>query len=191
MRTLVTVCFGLLLLLGSLFVISVSKSTRETVFNRIGIYKRSSKGQLYQTIEKHGQPSNEVESNANCSDVLPPSRRHMLEQLSPSDANLAKNFERFPLDYSKQVPDKETIEEHHWADHVTPTGFTVEEIKQLGDFPDYAKLSGVPLPSAYTDFDLTLAEARPYRPLRWGYYQTMGICIYDNISTHSYANLYN
>jgi hypothetical protein len=55
----------------------------------------------------------------------------------------------------------------------TPTGFSVTEIKALGDFPDYAKLSGVPLPQEYPEFNIDTALARPYRPFRWGYHQTM------------------
>jgi len=55
----------------------------------------------------------------------------------------------------------------------TPTGFSVDEIKALGDFPDYAELSGVPLPEAYSNFDIDKAMPRPYRPFRWTYHQTM------------------
>lgn len=58
----------------------------------------------------------------------------------------------------------------------TPTGFSVDEIKALGDFPDYATLSGVPLPNAYTEHDVDKAKPRPYRPFRWNYHQTM--CMY-------------
>ena len=56
----------------------------------------------------------------------------------------------------------------------TPTGLSVAEVKALGDFPDYAALSGVPLPRAYgEEFDVDKALARPYRPFRWAYHQTM------------------
>jgi len=55
----------------------------------------------------------------------------------------------------------------------TPTGFSIEEIRNLGDFPDYAALSGVPLPQPYKGFDIDKALPRPYRPLRWAYHQTM------------------
>ncbi|GES64239.1 HRQ family protein [Aspergillus terreus] len=57
----------------------------------------------------------------------------------------------------------------------TPTGFSVAEIKELGDFPDYAALSGVPLPGAYHEFDIEKALPRPYRPFRWSYHQTMSL----------------
>lgn len=55
----------------------------------------------------------------------------------------------------------------------TPTGISAEEIQALGDFPDYAKLSGVPLPQTYPEFDVNRAMPRPYRPFRWAYHQTM------------------
>lgn len=53
------------------------------------------------------------------------------------------------------------------------TGFSVDYINRLGDFPDYAKLSGVPLPSPIHDFNIDNAVPRPYRPFRWAYHQTM------------------
>ena len=58
-----------------------------------------------------------------------------------------------------------------------PTGFrpkTKAERNQLGLYPDYAELSGVPWPEAYVDFDPQRALPRPYRPFRWPYHQTMG-----------------
>jgi hypothetical protein len=53
------------------------------------------------------------------------------------------------------------------------TGFSVADIRALGNFPDYAKLSGVPLPAPLPDFDVDKAVPRPYRPFRWSYHQTM------------------
>lgn len=57
----------------------------------------------------------------------------------------------------------------------TPTGFSTQDIKKLGRFPDYAALSGVrdpnPVPATW---DITKAKFRPYRPFRWGYHQHMG-----------------
>jgi hypothetical protein len=55
----------------------------------------------------------------------------------------------------------------------TPMGFSVKEIKEMGDLPDYSALSGVPLPNAYDVFDIGKSIARPYRPFRWAYHQTM------------------
>ena len=47
------------------------------------------------------------------------------------------------------------------------------EVRALGDFPDYAKLSGVPLPQPYPECNIERAIPRPYRPFRWAYHQTM------------------
>ncbi|KAG5340144.1 hypothetical protein E4T56_gene19449 [Termitomyces sp. T112] len=41
--------------------------------------------------------------------------------------------------------------------------------------PDYPQLSGVPLPKPLWDFDVRTAKARPYRPFRWDYHQTMSL----------------
>ncbi|KAA8903333.1 hypothetical protein FN846DRAFT_780086 [Sphaerosporella brunnea] len=53
------------------------------------------------------------------------------------------------------------------------TSRTAAEIAAFGRFPDYAKLSGVPLPKPYPEFDIHKALPRPYRPFRWAYHQTM------------------
>jgi hypothetical protein len=43
------------------------------------------------------------------------------------------------------------------------------------EFPDYAALSGVPLPKPLNNFDIDKAKPRPYRPFRWKYIQNMGM----------------
>ncbi|EEP78902.1 conserved hypothetical protein [Uncinocarpus reesii 1704] len=62
----------------------------------------------------------------------------------------------------------------------TPPGFSTEEIKSMGNFPDYATLSGIPLPEAYKEFDIDKALPRPYRPFRWNYHQTMSLTKMDS-----------
>ena len=72
----------------------------------------------------------------------------------------------------------------HWSPATcSPMGISLGEIRALGDFPDYAKLSGVPLPQAYPEFDINKARPRPYRPFRWAYHQTMGKCIFARTKT--------
>ncbi|KAL4750888.1 hypothetical protein BDW72DRAFT_203512 [Aspergillus terricola var. indicus] len=108
--------------------------------------------------------------------VLPPQRRHVLSTLSFSSDNRYKYKEvaetvvlRCPLPMTQDY--RQCQEERY-----TPTGFSVAEVKALGDFPDYAALSGVPLPRAYgEEFDVDKALARPYRPFRWAYHQTMSL----------------
>ncbi|PYH48745.1 heme-dependent oxidative N-demethylase family protein [Aspergillus saccharolyticus JOP 1030-1] len=104
-------------------------------------------------------------------DALPPQRRQSLASL--------------PLPVAYKDIDEEEIKQHilsMTADYrtspdrrYTPTGFSIGEIKALGEFPDYATLSGVPLPQAYREFDIDRALPRPYRPFRWAYHQTMSL----------------
>lgn len=97
--------------------------------------------------------------------TFPPSRRHALSSdiagIDTRDGNHGDLLDDVPNDSPE-------------AEYITPTGFTSTEIRQLGNFPDYATLSGVPLPSEYVGFDIDRALPRPYRPFRWPYHQTMG-----------------
>ncbi|CRL25688.1 Protein of unknown function DUF3445 [Penicillium camemberti] len=102
--------------------------------------------------------------------VLPPQRRHTLADLNCDAAperdvhedEVRRHILPMSADYRTSPGDK-----------YTPMGFSVAEIKGLGDFPDYATLSGVPLPSPYPEFNIEKALPRPYRPFRWAYHQTM------------------
>lgn len=111
-------------------------------------------------------------------DTLPPSIRHSLplavrylpnapgSHLSAQKVNQA-DFKQYMIPF--------TANYREWLPSAyTPTEVSLEEISALGDFPDYALLSGVPLPNPYQGFDITKAIARPYRPFRWAYHQTMG-----------------
>jgi hypothetical protein len=116
-------------------------------------------------------------SQPHYADVFPPSRRDALAQL-PQDAMKgsgmsALQLSELPPNYEKLTPDKSVSDTDEMLDRTTPTGFTVEEIRRLGDFPDYATLSGLPLPEPHTNFDINNARHRPYRPFRWPYHQTM------------------
>ena len=110
-------------------------------------------------------------------ELFPPHRRKCLAEL-PSNTlkgpgKSAKGLSQIQPDYSKLTPDKALCNTDEFLDHTTATGFTVEEIRRLGDFPDYATLSGFPLPNEYKEFDIETALPRPYRPYRWPYFQTM------------------
>lgn len=125
--------------------------------------------------EKQGLPnSNAPPTPPTYGDVFPPHRREALADL-PSDATCgkAKQANARPPDYSRLTPDKKVCNSDELLNHTTATGFTVDEIRRLGDFPDYATLSGVHLPEPYKEFDVKTAKPRPYRPLRWAYHQTM------------------
>lgn len=111
--------------------------------------------------------------------TFPPSRRPALADLtdnrfSAGGASGEGLVERpYGSDEYKCLPDKQNVLDSQYKNSSTPTGFTVEEIEALGNFPDYATLSGVPLPAAYNNFDIDTALPRPYRPFRWEYHQTM------------------
>lgn len=127
------------------------------------------------TPEKQGLPnSNAPPTPPTYGDVFPPHRREALADLS-SDAmdGRARQASERPPDYSRLTPDQRVCNSDQTLNHMTATGFTLDEIRQLGDFPDYATLSGVPLPEPYKEFDIKTAKPRPYRPLRWAYHQTM------------------
>ncbi|KAJ5958262.1 uncharacterized protein N7479_005412 [Penicillium vulpinum] len=104
--------------------------------------------------------------------VLPPQRRNTLADLNCEAApardvhedEVRRNILPMSVNYMTSPGEK-----------YTPMGFSVAEIKALGDFPDYATLSGVPLPSPYPEFNIEKALPRPYRPFRWAYHQTMSL----------------
>jgi len=177
----------LLILLGALFIAAATATLvldgkqRNVVLQRFDARRRRATGSLTPprslSPEKQGLSSNKPSSEPDFSDAFPPSRREALGELS-SDAmkgpgRSATQLSQIPPDYIKRLPSEEAWDADRFADHVTATGFTLEEIKRLGDFPDYAALSGVPLPRDYEGFEISTAKARPYRPLRWAYHQTM------------------
>ncbi|KAJ5738622.1 hypothetical protein N7493_001777 [Penicillium malachiteum] len=105
--------------------------------------------------------------------TFPPSQRSLLGDIlgnvscvpgTDDPTALAHNVLDLNADYRHADPSKLVF-----------TGFSVGEIHALGSFPDYAKLSGVPLPTPIPDFDLAKALARPFRPFRWAYHQTMSL----------------
>lgn len=127
-------------------------------------------------LSPQNKESNEA-TNSDFSDVFPPSRRFTLASVAPHvvakypnpDSGLLQAMgEKKPIRAPLDVPFVD------WdPKSLTPTEFSKEEIEALGDFPDYAALSGVPLPQAYEEFVVEKAKPRPYRPLRWAYHQTM------------------
>lgn len=176
-----------LIALGALFVASAAAilvfdgKQRDVVFRRFDIRRRRATGSLTPprslSPEKQGLPSNKASSEPDYSKTFPPSRREALADLQfgalEGPGKSTKELSQSPPDYEKRVPSEETWNFDKLSDHVTATGFSLEEIKRLGDFPDYATLSGIPLPERYEGFDIATAKARPFRPLRWAYHQTM------------------
>ncbi|KAJ5184029.1 hypothetical protein N7492_001645 [Penicillium capsulatum] len=99
--------------------------------------------------------------------VLPPSRRECAGSISPR----AVNEETIQMHSLPMTMDYTTSP----CNLYTSTGFSVGDILHLGDFPDYATLSGIPHPTPYPAHDINTAYPRPYRPFRWGYHQTMSL----------------
>ncbi|EPS44574.1 hypothetical protein H072_1437 [Dactylellina haptotyla CBS 200.50] len=92
------------------------------------------------------------------------------------------NRRRIPIRSSSFLPEKAP---NHSLTPANPTPpppapapfklYTPAEIASLGRFPDYAALTGVPLPKPYHEFNIATAKPRPYRPFRWAYHQTMAL----------------
>lgn len=140
----------------------LSQDTKSAVANRIGSLIQTS------SSSKPANAGQQKASDVDYSHVFPPSQRHLLAQVSPAAAAVSavdsrdEQLLQFEEDYRDADPAKRIF-----------SGFTVGEVKALGDFPNYAALSDVPLPSPLVDFDITKAMPRPYRPFRWSYHQTM------------------
>jgi hypothetical protein len=99
--------------------------------------------------------------------VFPPSQRNELpgaDSLKSVDLSTSPKSAILKLDQDYRNAD---------SSRYVFSGFSVGEIRGLGNFPDYAKLSGVPLPSPLINFNIDKAVPRPYRPFRWNYHQTM------------------
>lgn len=156
-----------LLGLVALAVYSVlSKDSQSPIINRISSLLSNAPSPK-PTTTTAGQPK---ASDIDYSQAFPPSQRHVLAQVSPSAAAASATDSAVG-----QPPLLRLEEDYRHADAAKRifSGFTVGEVRALGDFPDYAALSGVPLPSPLPDFDITQAMPRPYRPFRWSYHQTM------------------
>lgn len=158
---------ALVLLTGYVHLRSWSHPLRWSSFTRSPwVPKRWSSVNLSLTPRKSPPPPRQAKEGM--AQVLPPSRRFAL----PDTIRSTSSHESEDTVLQNQI-DLEADFKSCEATRLTPTGFSVREIHQLGDFPDYARLSGVPLPSSYPEFDIDKALPRPYRPFRWTYHQTM------------------
>jgi len=122
-------------------------------------------------------PNSKVDpfETADYRDTLPPSRRFALKAAAPDIFPELDEMSEEQLESEgrkRAIPLDVPFDQLH-PKALSPTGISVEEIKALGDFPDYAQLSGVPLPQPYKEFEISKALPRPYRPIRWTYHQTM------------------
>ena len=183
------VIVGLILATLSIFYISLSKKQRDYLYERITLRRRRVSGSTTPprslTPDKKGGITTPVTTDYK--EVFPPSRRGSLANVpifSPEQKKKLKVAPPSPAQIKSAILPLMTPLEDCMSPVYTPTEFSAEEIRALGDFPDYAELSGVPLPEPYHDFDITKAKARPYRPLRWPYHQTM--CSFSRLPSISY-----
>lgn len=123
--------------------------------------------------KKTGSPSPTVSYR----DIFPPSGRAALlkvaEKLPLARRQRIRAGQIDQAEFRKDVMSMHADYRECGPSSFTPTGISVEEIDALQDFPDYAELSGVPLPKPYEEFKIETALPRPYRPFRWVYHQTM------------------
>ena len=122
------------------------------------------------SISPDKKQANSNSSPQSYNHALPPSRREALLQQKGAVIRW-KEVDESEMRQSllPMTKDYRTSPGHLY----TPTGFSVDDLKALGDFPDYATLSGVPLPQPYHEHQIDKALPRPYRPFRWSYHQTM------------------
>lgn len=147
----------------------LNKSRRDALVSALRDRKASTAQTPPRSLSPEKRPVS-MSSSPSYTTVLPPSRRKEAAEFLPSikeigfpsEEHILKNI--LPMDQ-----DYRTAPDHLY----TPMGFSVGEVRALGDFPDYAALTDVPLPEPYKEFDIDQALPRPYRPFRWSYHQTM------------------
>lgn len=105
---------------------------------------------------------------------FPPSRRHTLADLNVKGSTGPYTTPAPDVLSRRAIPSTSTPD---WDkdDQFTPTGFSTQDLRALGRFPDYSVITGTRYPKPYGDhFDIKRAVFRPFRPFRWSYHQTMG-----------------
>ena len=180
------ICLAIVVLLSNLALLVLTKSQRETLYARVSSWApavaRGRRISSASTPPRSLTPEKNVPSNApppaDYKDLFPPPSREALlkvsESLSSSQKKEIGRREVNQEEFVKNVIPFEADYRECGPSTCTPMEISMAEIKALGDFPDYSKLSGVPLPEAYKEFQIEKAQPRPYRPFRWTYHQTMG-----------------
>lgn len=173
---------GLVFLLSAITALTSNKRQRDVVLESLHFHRRRASGASTPprsfSPDKKTLDSPTVATNPDYADSFPPSRRYVLPDLakraSASNQKILIGTEP-SLDFLRKdpLPTTRSYDLENNAPKYTPTGFSTEEIKAMGDFPAYDILSGVPLPEPYANFDAAKAVPRPYRPFRWAYHQTM------------------
>ena len=176
--TLLSLAWPALTVLFSLIIyLTLNKTEKNAVFKRFGLRRGPARPNT-PSLEKQQTSSKPLASSTSeLAATFPPSQREQLrvmregmppaQQKALGDLSFDRTvFERSLLGFEE---DYKTSDESKYI----YSGFSVREVKALGDFPDYAAISEVPLPRPYEGFDIDKAKPRPYRPFRWAYHQTM------------------
>lgn len=165
------------LLFATITLISLKKPQRDIVLKRFGLAQDPTRPST-PTLEKQPLSKPLAESSSDLASALPPSQRDQLKKLAPTLPPSQQKALGNPSSFDQKTYEKSLLtfeENYRTADDskYVYSGFSVREVKALGDFPDYSFFSDVPMPKPYPEFDIDKAKARPYRPFRWGYHQTM------------------
>ena len=169
---------GLVILLSAITAVSFNKRNRDAILERLRVQRRRASGASTPPRSFSPDKKSDRPADPDYADIFCPSRRCCLPELaesySASNQKILIGAEPSPECLRKDcLPTTESYDLNNADPKYTPTGFSTEEIKAMGDFPAYDILSGVPLPQPYENFDPVKAIARPYRPFRWAYHQTM------------------
>lgn len=188
MASIIAIVLGIGFSLSAVFLLATNRSRRRIILSRFNLRGRSlSHSKTPPRCLTPSTPEQMVKEKAalspDYSAVFPPSRREALLEVydsTPKDHPIRQ----LPRKVIAQRAGPETGEAVPLNTHspdlngreFTPTGLSIEEIRLLGEFPDYATLSGIPLPAPFENFAIEKALPRPYRPFRWAYHQTMCKC---------------
>lgn len=175
MVTLQLLALGAAFIVGSAAIVLFKQGRRDIFLRRLHFHRRRASGSNTPPRSlSPGKRQLEDIQNPDYSDIFPPSRRQALGEIPGLASKLGKTTEQLVASPEKKECVPLTTELCDASKSMyTPCEFSVQEIEALGDFPDYATLSGVPLPQPYKEFDIKKAKPRPYRPFRWAYHQTM------------------
>ncbi|KAA6411510.1 MAG: putative alpha-mannosyltransferase [Lasallia pustulata] len=179
----ILVAFAIGIVLSNLALFVLSKSQRQSLFTWISTSPRGRRASTAKTPPRSLSPETKVPSNGPApvayNDIFPPSSREALAKaaatLPPAQRGKLKGLEVSQVEFKKNIIPWAANYQECGPSTYTPMEISIEEVKALGDFPDYAELSGVPLPEEYEEFDMEKAKSRPYRPFRWAYHQTMSL----------------
>lgn len=171
---------GVALCVSTITYLSLSQRQRDVIAQRLLLRGRRSSSA--DTPPRSLSPEKKVPTNAapktnEYAAVFPPSQRDLLKDIAPTLSS-AQREKLGSLDFNEKTFENNIIgweEDFRTCDEskYIASGFSVNEIKAIGDFPDFELLTGVPNPDPYKEFDINKAVPRPYRPFRWPYHQTM------------------